>query len=143
MVSGSYTSLLEGRVLVVDDTPLIRMLTKAVLAKAGFDVQLASDGKEALGLIMKGPSTPDLVILDLNMPEMSGEEVIAELLKQRRRIPILLCSGSVTRMAEVTALSEGMVHGRLTKPFCVQALVEMVRSVLARRPSCDELSEAA
>lgn len=144
MVCGSHTSLLEGRVLVVDDTPTIRILTKAVLAKAGFEVQLASDGKEALGLLMNGQSCFDLVILDLNMPEMSGEEVVAELIKQRRRIPIVLCSGSVTRMAEVAALSQGMVHGRIAKPFCVQGLVEMVRSVLrARGPSLEELSEAA
>ena len=75
-------------ILVVDDDENQRLLYQEVLTDEGYDVLVAKDGKEALEQVEQ--ETPDLVILDIIMPEMDGVEAMTRILRKHRRIPIIL-----------------------------------------------------
>ena len=75
-------------ILVVDDDENQRLLYQEVLTDEGYDVLVAKDGKEALEEVEQ--KTPDLVILDIVMPEMDGMEAMTRILRKHRRIPIIL-----------------------------------------------------
>ena len=75
-------------ILVVDDDENQRFLCQEVLSDEGYDVMLARDGKEALARVEE--KTPDLVILDIVMPEMDGMEAMTRILRKHKKIPIIL-----------------------------------------------------
>jgi CheY-like chemotaxis protein len=75
-------------ILVVDDDEDERFLCQEVLADEGYDVIVAKDGKEALERVEQTP--PDLVILDIVMPEMDGMEAMIRILRRHRKIPVIL-----------------------------------------------------
>src|ERR1019366_2376455 len=79
------------RVLLVDDESLIRKLISGNLVAAGYVVQTAADGLDALGKLRAG--LPDLIISDLNMPRMSGLELLAVVRKRFPQIPVLVITG--------------------------------------------------
>jgi CheY-like chemotaxis protein len=81
---------LGNRVLLVDDDPLIRKLISGCLVAAGYVVQTAVDGLDALGKLRAG--LPDLIISDLNMPRMSGLELLAVVRKRFPQIPVIVIS---------------------------------------------------
>jgi CheY-like chemotaxis protein len=83
---------LSNRVLVVDDEPLIRKLVCANLVAAGFVVRTAVDGLDALGKLRAG--LPDLIISDLNMPRMSGIELLGVVRKRFPQIPVVVISAA-------------------------------------------------
>ncbi len=122
----------SGYVLAVDDNSAVRVLLKTVLTNAGLSVQLAANGAEALALLCEDDNRIELVILDLNMPVMAGPEFIQELVRQNKSLPILLCSGSVTMMAEAVARSDGLVIELIQKPFCIHTLTQKVLEALGR-----------
>ncbi|NOY64822.1 MAG: response regulator [Nitrospirae bacterium] len=76
------------KILVVDDDPAIRMLYKEELEEEGYDVVVASSGKEALELFEK--EMPDLVTLDILMPDMDGIQVLRKMKEMRPRLPIIM-----------------------------------------------------
>lgn len=80
-----------ARILVVDDEPLICSMLDAVLTRAGHDVMIAGDGKQAIAMVEDGPV--DLVIADIVMPEKDGLETITQLRKERPRLKIIAISG--------------------------------------------------
>ncbi len=130
MMSVQIPLLNIGRVLVIDDAPAIRLLAKTVLTQAGLCVDLATNGKEALDCICRADHGIDVLVLDLTMPEMSGHQLIEELVKRNIRVPTILCSGSITQMDQVMAQSAGMVLSLIQKPFCIQSLKEIVLNAL-------------
>jgi CheY-like chemotaxis protein len=119
-------------ILIVDDDPVIRDVWTAALRQAGFRTAAARDGVEALERLRT--LLPDLMILDLRMPELGGTAVL-ELVRQRptlARIPVLVISGFLD---EEPVLDRGLhVVGRLPKPQSLEAVVDAVRAGLATRP---------
>ena len=81
---------LSGRVLLVDDEPLIRKLISRYLVAAGYVVRMAVDGLDAIGKLRAG--LPDLIISDLNMPRMSGIELLEVVRKRFPQIPVIVIS---------------------------------------------------
>ena len=75
-------------ILVVDDEENQRVLCQEVLSDEGYEVMVAKDGKEALEMIEQ--RLPDLVILDIVMPEMNGMEAMTRILRKHRKIPVIL-----------------------------------------------------
>ncbi|MGQ9603581.1 MAG: GGDEF domain-containing response regulator [bacterium] len=117
------------RILVVDDEEHIRKIVKFQLEKAGYTVDLAKDGLEALQSIEKSP--PDLVLLDLMMPRMDGYEVCRRLKSnyQTSHIPVIM----VTAKAELEDKLQGFEGGAndyIAKPFAISELLLRVRNVL-------------
>jgi len=80
----------KARLLIVDDEESIRLLYQQEFMDEGYDVLLASSGEEALELLGKEPV--DLVILDIRMKEMSGLEALQHIVKEKKNLPVILCS---------------------------------------------------
>ena len=117
------------RVLVVDDDPTVAEVVATYLRRAGIDVDLAADGVTALAVA--GRARPDLVVLDLMLPGLSGLEVCSRLREQRPDLPIVM----LTALGEESDRVLGLEHGAddyLVKPFSPRELVLRVQSVLRR-----------
>lgn len=122
---------MSKRILAVDDEPNIRLLVEMALGERGYEVMSVPDGRECMIAVEK--EVPDLILLDLFMPGMSGIEVVSHLrlLPATRDVPILIITGSV-EAEELPVLN--MVQGYLTKPFKLASLVTAVEQVLAGKP---------
>jgi DNA-binding response OmpR family regulator len=119
---------MRARILIVDDHPTMREAIRLVLADEGFTVDEAADGARALDLVAS--DRPDLVLLDLNIPGISGPDLL-ETLKASRvtsGIPVVVVTAEDEegRRAAMQAGAEDY----LTKPFSPRALVRMVEQVL-------------
>jgi two-component system phosphate regulon response regulator PhoB len=119
------------RVLIVDDDPDIVKLVRYNLVHAGFNVEAASTGREALKLIHKLP--PDLVVLDVMLPDVDGLEVCRMLRQQQpsRRIPILMLTAKGEEIDRVVGFELG-ADDYVSKPFSPRELVLRVKSILRR-----------
>ena len=124
----------DGRplVLVVDDSPLVFEFVRDVADGQGWDAQWAAEGGDAL--LRLGERAPDLVLLDLQMPGMDGQEFLSRLRAERpsHRLPIVLISGSYTRDIgdEMRALG---VMAVLAKPVPVRELVDLLHAAAELR----------
>ncbi len=118
---------LAGAVLVVDDEPSIRRLLSHNLVQAGFDVQLAASGEDALELLDVHPF--DLVLLDLMLPGIDGLEVLQAISKRKLSLPVILLTahGSIENAVEAMKLG---AHDFLTKPFEMDRLAISMRNAL-------------
>lgn len=121
----------SGRVLIVDDETAIRLVCRLNLVSAGFETLEASDGASALALART--EAPDLILLDIMLPDVDGWQVAEELAKEpkTREIPILFLSARSERADERRGHGLGGV-GYVTKPFDPSELTETVRHVLER-----------
>ncbi|MBD0422236.1 response regulator transcription factor [Streptomyces sp. TRM S81-3] len=127
----------RGHLLVVDDEPTVRELLPAALSYAGFDVDVAADGEEALEMASRRP--PDLVLLDVMLPDIDGFEVIRRLRAQPRRtgqgfggdVPVLFVTARETRQDRITGLTLGG-DDYITKPFDLEELIARIQAVLRR-----------
>src|SRR2546428_6449362 len=119
------------RVLVVDDEPDITGLVSYHLAKAGYRVMTVADGREALQLARE--QRPDLVVLDLMLPVVSGFDVLAELRRREetRDVGVILLTARKEEADRIKGLSLG-ADDYLAKPFSPQELVLRVGAVLRR-----------
>ena len=115
-------------VLVVDDEPQILRVMRASLPIRGYEVLTAASGKEALDQLSK--QVPDLVILDLAMPEMSGLEVCRRV-REFSTVPIIILSAKGSESDKVAALDLG-ADDYVTKPFGMDELLARARAVLRR-----------
>lgn len=118
------------RILVVDDEPPIREILKFQLENAGFEVACAGDGAEGLQMVEDQP--PDLVLLDLMIPQMDGYEVCRRLKRDysTRHIPVII----LTARGELDEKLKGLENGAndyVTKPFSVPELLMRVKNVLS------------
>jgi two-component system, cell cycle sensor histidine kinase and response regulator CckA len=116
-------------ILVVEDNIPVAELERKVLANAGYEVIVATNGKEALDIYKTRKKEISLVILDLLMPEMSGRDCLMELLKIDPSVKVLIASGYAPEdelHKEISPLVKGFLH----KPFAISALPADVRSVL-------------
>ena len=124
------------RVLVVDDEPQILRALRINLHARQYDVVTAGTGRGALEAAAN--AHPDLVILDLGLPDMDGVEVIRSLRKSTQ-VPIVILSGRLNSAAKVDALDAG-ADDYVTKPFSVEELLARIRAV-TRRTTEPELVE--
>ena len=119
----------SGRVLVVDDSDVIRELIKVNLELEGFEVRTAEDGEEALAVI--GEFRPDVVTLDVVMPRLGGFETLERMRADPRTadIPVVVVTGRA-QSADVTRGEALGVDAYLTKPFEPAELVAVVGHLL-------------
>lgn len=120
------------RILIVDDEPQILRTLGINLRARGYDVVTASTGVEALAVA--GRSHPDMVLLDLGLPDISGVEVISGL-RGWSSVPIVVLSGRSDSLDKVEALDAG-ADDYVTKPFDIEELLARTRAV-ARRVTTD------
>jgi CheY-like chemotaxis protein len=119
------------RILVVDDTPALLDTVRSCLEGEGYRVQTCLESRHAIELASADP--PDLIMLDVVMPEVSGWEVLAQLRRDARfeRTPVIVCTAYVAealgRLAELKGPDQHL--GLLPKPFDVDELIEVVASV--------------
>lgn len=126
-----------GTVLVADDEEIVRRMIAATLERSGFGVIQAVDGCECLELFKERPEEIDLVILDLTMPHLSGEETFRELRRIRPDIPVLLASGYNEQ--ETNHLADKELASFLQKPFGPHDLLEKMRGLLDLSISSEDL----
>ncbi|NMC71229.1 MAG: response regulator [Myxococcales bacterium] len=121
----------RGRALVVDDEPAVRRFAAFILRRMGFDVAEAADGVQALDEIRRTNGQMRLVLLDLTMPRMSGEQVLDEMRRLRPDLPVVLSSGFDA--GEVAARTTAHPHvGFIQKPYFPETLETVVNRVLRR-----------
>jgi two-component system chemotaxis response regulator CheY len=110
--------------MVVDDSRAMRHILRTILESASFDVVEASHGRDALAQLEAHPKTPQLLLVDLNMPEMNGYELIAELrLRFTSELRILMVTSETDPSRIQTALEAG-ANEYLMKPFSRESLLE-------------------
>ncbi len=119
-----------ARILVVDDEPPIRRFLRISLTANGHQVAEAGTGAEAVALVRADP--PDLVVLDLGLPDMDGQEVVSAI-REDSAVPILVLSVRAGEADKVEALDRG-AEDYVVKPFGIAELMARVRVALRRAP---------
>ncbi|UFS59119.1 response regulator [Subtercola endophyticus] len=122
------------KILVADDDPQILRALKVTLRARGYDIVTASDGTEALNRAIE--HHPDLVMLDLGMPNLDGVEVIHGL-RGWSEVPILVVSGRTGEADKVEALDAG-ADDYVTKPFSIDELLARIRALTRRSPTSED-----
>lgn len=116
------------RVLLAEDEPNIVESLTFLLDRAGFEVSVETDGQQALDAVLK--DTPDLLILDVMLPKMSGYEVLRLLRADKRaeKLPVLMLTAKGQQADRETALESG-ADLFMTKPFANSEIVEAVKKL--------------
>ena len=117
-------------VLVVDDEQIVRRTAKTMLERYGYSVVLAENGREAVELYRVLADKIALILLDMTMPLMGGEETLRELKTIRPDVRVLLSSG-YNEVEAVRRFTGKGLAGFIQKPYSAIALTEKVRSILA------------
>ncbi len=129
--------MLRPRVLIVDDEPQIRRALRVALRANGYDVAEAESGTAALEATATHP--PDVIILDLGLPDLDGIEVCRRL-REWTRLPIIVLSAHGDDEAKVRALDEG-ADDYVTKPFSMPELLARIRVALRHAAAATETGE--
>jgi DNA-binding response OmpR family regulator len=118
-------------VLVVDDEPNILLSLEFLMQQAGFEVVTATDGETALQRVAERP--PDLILLDISLPGLSGFEVLEQLRArpEHARLPIIMLTAHGREVEREKGLALG-ADDYITKPFSTRQLVEKVQALLAQ-----------
>ncbi|WP_374946602.1 response regulator [Agreia sp.] len=122
------------KILIADDDPQILRALSVTLRARGYDVVTARDGAEALNAAID--QHPDLVMLDLGMPKLTGIEVV-EGLRGWSQVPILVVSGRTDGAEKVLALDAG-ADDYVTKPFAIDELLARIRALTRRVPTAGD-----
>ncbi|PYC80854.1 DNA-binding response regulator [Streptomyces tateyamensis] len=130
----------DGRVLVVDDDDTIRRSLERGLRLSGFAVRSAAGERAALELVAAEP--PDVLVLDVSMPDLTGTEVCRRLREQGSDIPVLMLS-ALDELADRVAGLQAGADDYLVKPFALQELELRLRALLRRRPAADPVADGA
>ncbi len=123
------TNQYQGDILIVDDTVANLRVLSEMLESEGYEVRAVPQGKMALTVAQA--AAPDLVLLDINMPDMNGFDVCRELKKDERTkdIPVIFISASDDQQSKVQAFDEGGVD-YITKPFQIGEVAARVKTHL-------------
>jgi CheY-like chemotaxis protein len=119
----------KPQILVVDDEEMSVMLVKQLLTTAGYSVTSAQSGFECLDLFRRRPLTYQLVLLDLTMPFMDGEETFHRLREIRPDVPVMLCTGFIQNDRLERLMTAGLA-GFLRKPFAPDEIASQVKAIL-------------
>ncbi|HZQ04562.1 MAG TPA: response regulator transcription factor [Gaiellaceae bacterium] len=128
----------RARILVVDDDADIRALLVELLGRAGFEVDVAPDGRSGLRRLYESP--PALVILDITMPDMNGYETL-ERIRDLTDVPVLMLTARTQELEKVRGLAGG-ADDYVVKPFGRQELLARVHVLLRRSGGKANLTEA-
>jgi two-component system, cell cycle sensor histidine kinase and response regulator CckA len=128
-----------GCALVVDDEAAVRAATVAILSSAGYRVLEADGGEAALRTFRSASSEIDVVLLDLAMPGMNGEQTLRELRQIRADVPVVLLTAYAEDERQLRAVRDDLA-GFVTKPFSYEELINAVRS--AASPTSTPLPES-
>lgn len=136
----SLLSPKQARILVVDDEPDILNLLEYNLRRAGFQATLAKDGPEAIAAARAG--RPDLVLLDIMLPDMEGTEVLRRLksMEATASIPVIMLTAKGEEVDKIVGFELG-AEDYITKPFSPRELILRVKAVLKRTSERPEKSE--
>ena len=126
-------SALMPTILIVDNSEDLRILLTDTLQDAGWTVQTAADGSQALALIHTDP--PTLLLTDLSMPVMSGETLIHHTQHLYPALPIVVMTGSIARAETDTIRQRLNVQGVLAKPFDLRTLKTLLSSLVQAAPT--------
>ena len=121
------------RIVVIDDEQSVREVVQAYLEKDGYHVLVAENGTDGLALAER--MNPALIVLDLMLPDISGEEICSEI-RSRSDVPILMLTAKASEEERVSGLVSG-ADDYLVKPFSPRELVARVKAVLRRAPSVE------
>ena len=124
------------RILVVEDDLSILTGLSMNLRFEGYEVLQAQDGRTGLARAMD--DQPDLVLLDVMLPELNGYEVVRELRQRGNEVPVVIVSAKGSERDKVTGLDEG-ADDYVTKPFSLQELLSRIKAVLRRRQRGSEV----
>lgn len=116
------------KILTVDDEPRFTRLVEVNLSTAGYEVLTASDGKSAIDIVVN--QSPDLVLLDVMMPEMSGFEAL-DRIREFSNLPVIMLTAKGEEADRVEGLNRG-ADDYIVKPFSAEELLARVRAVLRR-----------
>lgn len=117
----------QSKILAIEDDPEVLALYKTFLQKRGYEVLSATGAMEGMSLLAQNPDTR-LILLDLNLPGMSGEEWIAWYIQQGRQTPVVVASGK----GDILTITKGNnMTAALTKPFHMEELQELIEVLLA------------
>lgn len=120
-------------VLVIDDEPQIRKFLRISLVSQGYNVLEAATGAE--GLSQAALNRPDVVVLDLGLPDMDGQQVLRDI-REWSSVPVLVLSVRASEAQKVQALDSG-ANDYVTKPFGIQEFLARIRALLRQAPSAD------
>ena len=123
-LSGNYKT-----VLVIDDELVLIEICEMMLKRLGYKVFKAKNGSEALNIFEANKSQIDLVISDLNMPEMNGQELVVKLRQIDNQVKVLLSSGGLSDFDEKEAINRGF-NGFIRKPYNMKTLSEKMADLL-------------
>lgn len=120
------------RILCIEDESEMIDLIRLILSRRGFDVKGASGGREGLRMVKE--ELPDLVLLDLMMPDMDGWEVYQQMKadESTRQIPVIVITAKAQSIDKVLGLHIAKVDDYIAKPFSPQDLLKSVEKVLAK-----------
>jgi two-component system cell cycle sensor histidine kinase/response regulator CckA len=119
-----------GTVLVVEDEPVVCTVVQALLSRAGYTVFAAADGASALGTLQEHGETIDLILLDMTMPGMTTEEILAEVRRLHPALPVLLTSGFASNGSVTHLMRAGTVQGFLPKPYEPELLLTTIAQLM-------------
>lgn len=127
-------------ILVVEDDPLTREVVASALAREGFSVKTASNGKQALSSLQR--ISPDLIILDLGLPDLSGKDLLQVIKQnpQRQDIPLLVLTANRQPNQECQLLLSG-ADDYMTKPFQPRILLARIQALIRRSGQRDKHSD--
>jgi len=117
------------RILIIDDEKSVIRMQKTLLERLGYHVTARTDSREALILFRKNPFQFNLVISDMTMPDMTGDKLAVKLMKIRKDIPVILCTGHANEFAENIAFETG-ARALLHKPVQKDDFVKTIRKVI-------------
>ena len=121
------------KMLIVDDSIMIRKVVQAAVEKIGFEPVEAKNGQEAMEKIEKDPSDIALVLLDWNMPVLDGYSVLKKIKQSEKfsHIPVLMVTTEVDRKRVIQAVEAGATN-YLMKPFSQEDLIEKIKSCIGK-----------
>jgi len=119
-----------GRVLLVDDEPLVRNMLSVALRRKGYQVQVCSRALEALACFNANPQGWDIVVTDQMMPDMNGDELAREISARRPGLPIILCSADIEALTAGQQAAAGITL-RISKPVDPARFIKTVQEMLS------------
>lgn len=125
-------------ILVIDDEPQIRKFLRISLASQGYKVLEAGTGND--GLTQAALNKPDLLVLDLGLPDMDGQDVLSQF-REWSTVPVLVLSVRASEGEKVRALDAG-ANDYVTKPFGIQEFLARIRSLLRQAPESAQVESA-